>query len=101
MDSKSPELLVSSPMRRVASTIQRDSGRMHSPRPRRNENWPRDPRSHALHAAGSRVREIVDMVGRLGNASKGERTVAYSVSPKMETGFGKTRGALVSAGFVQ
>ncbi|GFV07126.1 hypothetical protein TNCV_3601461 [Trichonephila clavipes] len=35
--------------------------------------------SHALHTTGGRVRECVDMVGRLGNASRRESTLAYDV----------------------
>ncbi|GFX82811.1 hypothetical protein TNCV_1699301 [Trichonephila clavipes] len=50
--------------------------------------------SHALNAAGGRVRDLVDVVGRLGNASRREPTLACGVSPTLETGFGNTCGTL-------
>ncbi|GFS58311.1 uncharacterized protein TNCV_2474881 [Trichonephila clavipes] len=52
--------------------------------------------SHALHATGRRVRDLVDVVGRLGNVSRREPTLACSVSPILETGFGNTCGTLAS-----
>ncbi|GFW46596.1 hypothetical protein TNCV_1936661 [Trichonephila clavipes] len=52
--------------------------------------------SHALHATGGRVR---DLVGRLGNASRREPTSAYGVSPTLEMGFGNTCGTLESESF--
>ncbi|GFX94486.1 hypothetical protein TNCV_4295261 [Trichonephila clavipes] len=55
--------------------------------------------SHALHATGGRVHDLVDVVGRLGNASRREPTLACSVSPTMETGFGNTCGTLASERF--
>ncbi|GFW07408.1 hypothetical protein TNCV_865801 [Trichonephila clavipes] len=42
---------------------------------------------------------MVDVVGRLGNASRREPTLAYGVSPTLETGFGKTCGMLASESF--
>ncbi|GFX51503.1 hypothetical protein TNCV_2277831 [Trichonephila clavipes] len=39
-----------------------------------------------MHATRGRVREIVDVVGRLGNASRGQRTLAYGVPPTMDNG---------------
>ncbi|GFT67674.1 hypothetical protein TNCV_3001121 [Trichonephila clavipes] len=55
--------------------------------------------SHALHVTGGPVRDLVDMVGRLGNASRREPTLACSVSPTLETGFGNTCGTLASERF--
>ncbi|GFV06466.1 hypothetical protein TNCV_2947891 [Trichonephila clavipes] len=52
--------------------------------------------SLALHATGGCVRDLVDVVGRLGNASRREPTLACSVSPTLETGFGNTCGTLAS-----
>ncbi|GFT57352.1 hypothetical protein TNCV_3969751 [Trichonephila clavipes] len=50
--------------------------------------------SHELHATGGRVRGLVDVVRRLGNASRREPTLACGVSPTLETGFGNTCGTL-------
>ncbi|GFX60548.1 uncharacterized protein TNCV_1555381 [Trichonephila clavipes] len=55
--------------------------------------------SLALHATGGRVRDLVDVVGRLGNSSRREPTLACGVSPILETGFGNTRGTLASERF--
>ncbi|GFV23200.1 hypothetical protein TNCV_2943601 [Trichonephila clavipes] len=55
--------------------------------------------SHALHATGGRVRDMVDVVERLGNSSRREPTLAYGVSPNLETGFGKVCGMLASESF--
>ncbi|GFS95421.1 uncharacterized protein TNCV_409841 [Trichonephila clavipes] len=52
-------------------------------------------RSHALHATGGRVRDLVDVVGRLGNALRREPTLACSV-PNLGNGFGNTCGTLAS-----
>ncbi|GFX56593.1 hypothetical protein TNCV_5035121 [Trichonephila clavipes] len=41
-----------------------------------------------------RVREMVDVVGRLGNASRRQRPLAHGGSPTLEADFGKTRAAL-------
>ncbi|GFU35567.1 uncharacterized protein TNCV_4875741 [Trichonephila clavipes] len=55
--------------------------------------------SLALHATGGRVRDLVDVVGRLRNASKREPTLAYGVDPTLETGFENTCGTLASESF--
>ncbi|GFT51724.1 hypothetical protein TNCV_3169901 [Trichonephila clavipes] len=55
--------------------------------------------SQALHATGGRVRDLVDVFGRFGNASRREPTLACSVSPTKETGFGNTCGTLASERF--
>ncbi|GFW88239.1 hypothetical protein TNCV_819961 [Trichonephila clavipes] len=47
-----------------------------------------------LHASRRRVREMVDVVGRLGNASRRQRLFAHDESPTLGAGFGKTRAAL-------
>ncbi|GFX19215.1 hypothetical protein TNCV_3013591 [Trichonephila clavipes] len=41
-----------------------------------------------------RVREMVDVVGRLGNASRRQPSLAHRGSPTLEAGFGKTRAVL-------
>ncbi|GFX10868.1 hypothetical protein TNCV_3196291 [Trichonephila clavipes] len=55
--------------------------------------------SLALHATGGRVRDLVDVAGRLRNASKREPTLAYGVDPTLETGFENTCGTLASESF--
>ncbi|GFY32660.1 hypothetical protein TNCV_674151 [Trichonephila clavipes] len=50
--------------------------------------------SHALNATGGRVRDLIDVVGRLGNASRREPTLACGVSATLETDFGNTCGTL-------
>ncbi|GFV10561.1 hypothetical protein TNCV_4042821 [Trichonephila clavipes] len=52
--------------------------------------------SHAQHATGGRVRDLVDVLGPLGNASRRKPTLAYGVAPTLETGFGNTCGTLAS-----
>ncbi|GFU54924.1 hypothetical protein TNCV_1464321 [Trichonephila clavipes] len=47
-----------------------------------------------LHSSRRRVREMVDVVGRLVNALRRQHPLAYGGSPTMEAGFGKTRAAL-------
>ncbi|GFU15901.1 hypothetical protein TNCV_2368371 [Trichonephila clavipes] len=43
--------------------------------------------SHALHMTDGRVRDLVEVVGRLGNELRREPTLECAVSPTLETGF--------------
>ncbi|GFS54572.1 hypothetical protein TNCV_2748961 [Trichonephila clavipes] len=47
-----------------------------------------------LPSSRRRVREMVDVVGRLGNALRRTCPLAHVGSPTLEAGFGKTRAAL-------
>ncbi|GFX06214.1 hypothetical protein TNCV_642591 [Trichonephila clavipes] len=49
---------------------------------------------YRLPSSRRRVREMVDVVGRLGNASRRQPSLAHRGSPTLEAGFGKTRAAL-------
>ncbi|GFT14867.1 hypothetical protein TNCV_3483241 [Trichonephila clavipes] len=49
---------------------------------------------YRLHSSCRRVREMVDVVGRLGNASRRQRPLAHGGSPTLEAGFEKTSAAL-------
>ncbi|GFS51596.1 hypothetical protein TNCV_550061 [Trichonephila clavipes] len=64
--------------------------------PQNTEAYPLDLR-HCTRLAD--VRDLVDLVGRLGNASRREPTLAYGVAPTLEKGFGNTCGTLASESF--
>ncbi|GFS58295.1 retrovirus-related Pol polyprotein from transposon opus [Trichonephila clavipes] len=49
---------------------------------------------YRLTSSRRRVREMVVVVGRLGNASRRQCPLAHGGSPTLEAGFGKTRAAL-------